>query len=87
MADSDPAGRSLTAQDVFGEIKRNPGLYFLGFLLSGLPIYIATLWGPIVGSKTIPDWLAEHGWPRLRVLVAGWIVAALAIMVVIVVRG
>lgn len=79
--------RKLTAKDIWAEIKRHPGVYLLIFLLSGLPIYVATLWGPLVGSKTIPEWLAENGWPRLRTLFAAWVIAALILAVVILVRS
>jgi hypothetical protein len=40
-----------------------------------------------VGSKTIPDWLAENGWPRLRVLVAAWLASLIMIALVIVARS
>lgn len=84
---SESVERKLAAKDIWAEIKRHPGVYLLIFLLSGLPIYIATLWGPFMGSKPIPEWLSENGWPRLRWLVAGWGVAALIIASVIVVRS
>ena len=73
--------------EVWAEIKKHRGWYILVFLLSGLPIYIATLWGPIMGSKTIPEWLAESGWPRLSTLVLAWLAGVAAIGLVIIARS
>lgn len=80
-------GQKLTWREVWTEIKKHRGWYLLAFLLSGLPLFIATLWGPIMGSKTIPEWLAEKGWPRLTTLVIGWIAVVGIIALVIIVRS
>jgi hypothetical protein len=79
--------QKLTGGEVWAEVKKHRGWYLLVFLLSGLPVYIATLWGPFMGSKTIPEWLAENGLPSLRVLIIGWIVMAAVVALVIVARA
>lgn len=84
---SAPVKPKIKGSDVWGEIRKHKGWYFIAFLLWGVPPVIATLWGPIVGSKTIPDWLAENGWPRLTTLVLGWLVVTMAIAFAIVIRS
>lgn len=81
------SGQKLTRAEVWAEVKKHRGWYLLAFLLSGLPVYIATLWSPLVGSKTIPEWLAENGLPSLRVLIIAWVIVAAIIALVIVGRA
>lgn len=76
----------LTWGDVWSEIKKNRGWYFIVFLLSGLPPIIATIW-PVLTDKKVPNWLAETGWPRLSTLVIGWLGVAVIIALIIVARS
>jgi hypothetical protein len=68
------------------EIKKHPGWYLVAFLLSGLPVGIGTIW-PTLTHETVPEWLAEHGWPRLLTLVECWLGAVAVIAIVIIVRS
>lgn len=87
MSDSSsPVKPKLTLADIWAEIKKHRGWYFIAFLLWGLPPIIATIW-PTLTDKKVPDWLTENGWPRLSLLVAGWALVTLAIAAVIVVRS
>src|SRR5437660_10252511 len=64
--------KKFSINQVWIEIKNHRGWYLVVLLLSGLPVYLATLWDPIMGSKTVPVWLAENGWPRLITLAIAW---------------
>jgi hypothetical protein len=87
MAESPvPVNAKLRAGDVWGEIKKHKGWYFIAFLLWGVPPVIATIW-PTLTDKKVPDWLAENGWPRLKTLVVGWVAVSIVIALVIVVRS
>lgn len=72
---------------VGAEIKRHPGWYVLAFILWGLPLGLGTIWPMVAGSKTLPEWLAEHGWPRLMILFIAWVVTGCIIAVVIIARS
>jgi hypothetical protein len=56
-------------------VKQNPVLAVLtgaaGFLLWQVPIGFLQAWSAL-DHKTLPDWLAAHGWPRLMYLLLGW---------------
>jgi hypothetical protein len=68
------------------EITRHPGWYLVAFLLSGLPVGFGTIW-PTLTHETVPEWLAEHGWPRLLMLVGCWLGGVAIIAIVIIVRS
>ncbi|HYR75986.1 MAG TPA: hypothetical protein VEM96_09090 [Pyrinomonadaceae bacterium] len=80
-----PSNRKINIK-VWAEIKKHPGWYFLAFLVGGLPVGIGTIW-PTLTHETVPEWLAEHGWPRLIVLAAAWVAVAVIIALVIIVRS
>lgn len=72
--------------NIWGEIKNHRGWYFVGFLLAGLPVGIATIW-PTLTDEKVPHWLAEHGWPQLTTLVIAWVAIAAIIALVIIARS
>jgi hypothetical protein len=71
---------------IWTEIKTHRGWYIIAFLLSGVPVGIATIW-PTLTDKKVPQWLAEHGLPRLTTLVLGWVAVVAIIALVIVARS
>lgn len=73
-------------KSVWAETTEHRGRYLLAFVLSGLPLAIGTIW-PSLTHQTIPEWLADNGWPKLRTLVIVWVAVALVIAIVIVVRS
>jgi hypothetical protein len=58
------------------QFKRHPGWIVLGFLVWGFPIGFLQAWPALVRDRTLPEWLAERGLPRLSVLLAVYLTAA-----------
>lgn len=71
---------------IWTEIKKHRGWYFVAVLLSALPVGFATIW-PTLTHETVPEWLAQHGWPRLPTLLIAWIAVVAIIALVIVARS
>jgi hypothetical protein len=63
------------ANSVFQKIKDNPVAVVLsiiaGFVLWQLPLGFLQSWSSLE-HKTLPEWLVENGWPRLRYLLLVW---------------
>ena len=58
------------------QFKKHPGWIVLGFLVWGFPIGFLQAWPALVRDRTLPEWLAERGLPRLSVLLAAYLTAA-----------
>ncbi|HSS20899.1 MAG TPA: hypothetical protein VLL54_12565 [Pyrinomonadaceae bacterium] len=80
------SSKRLSMHSLLSEVTKHRGWYLVAFLLGGLPIGIATIW-PTLTDKKVPQWLAEHGWPSLSILVLAWLVVVAFIAIVIIVRS
>ena len=60
--------------------------YLFTFPLWGLPVAFATIW-PTLTHKSIPEWLADHNWPKLSILIMVWCSWPVVIAISIVVRS
>jgi hypothetical protein len=71
----------------FKTVTRHPVIIVLfaiwGFVLWILPVGISQSWPAFVKNKTIPEWLAENGWPSMWIVIVWLTVASLLTLVIV----
>jgi hypothetical protein len=61
------------------------GGIIVGFLVFTVPIGIFTAWPTFVKDKTIPQWLAERGWPEPFILFVLWVICSFGLALIVVI--
>lgn len=49
------------------------------FLVYGFPLGVFSVWGSFEKNKTVPEWLAEKGWPRVTRIALIWLAVSFAV--------